>query len=145
MKKYIALAILIIYSLNSTGQPGTKVKELFRDRYTVQGGRYGHPYTTFDNTTGRSFEEIVNQIRKRIKDEKPNSDDKRPIFLAYQKVYTNAIEPRPTDDGMITYNSLGKPTIPSRLALWAKNNAFVMLVGLNGNASRLRSFRLAKD
>jgi hypothetical protein len=45
--------------------------------------------------------------------------------------------PRPVDDGMITYNALGKPTIPSRLALWAKNNAFVMLVGLNGNAYTL--------
>jgi hypothetical protein len=129
MKKCIALAILIICSLNSTCQPGTKVKELLRDRYTVQGGRYGHPYTTFDNTKGKTSEEIVNQIRKRIKDEKPNSDDKRPIFLAYQQVYDSAMLPRPVDDGMITYNALGKPTIPSRLALWAKNNAFVMLVG----------------
>jgi hypothetical protein len=130
MKKCIALAILIICSLNSTCQPGTKVKELLRDRYTVQGGRYGHPYTTFDNTKGKTFEEIVNQIRKRIKDEKPNSDDKRPIFLAYKLVYDNALSPRPTDDGMPNTGISG-------LARWAKSNAFVMLVGLNGNGDSL--------
>ena len=114
-------------------QPGTKVKELYRDRYLVPNGNYGHPYTIFDKNTNKSFDKIIEEIRIRIIKEKSSG----PVFRAYQKVYTNAIEPRPTDDGMITYNALGKPTIPSRLALWAKNNAFVMLVGLNGNAYTL--------
>jgi hypothetical protein len=138
MKFYFYLVcILKLFLMNSLGaQPGTKVKELFRDRYTIPNGIYGHPYSIFDKHNQNDFQLTIFEIRKRITIESPDSI-LGPIFLAYQKVYTNALSPRPTDDGMITYNALGKPTIPSRLALWAKNNAFVMLVGLNGNGDTL--------
>jgi hypothetical protein len=119
-------------------QPGTKVKELFRDRYTVTNGNYGHPYSIFDRNNGYSTEQTIQNLRVRlIKESDYQNDMDKPVFLAYKQVYDSAMLPRPVDDGMITYNALGKPTIPSRLALWAKNNAFVMLVGLNGNAYTL--------
>ncbi|MBU3663807.1 MAG: hypothetical protein FGM41_11515, partial [Bacteroidetes bacterium] len=116
--------------MNSLGaQPGTKVKELFRDRYTIPNGIYGHPYSIFDKHNQNDFQLTIFEIRKRIKIESPDSI-LGPIFLAYQKVYNNAIEPRPTDDGMPNTGISG-------LARWAKSNAFVMLVGLNGNGDSL--------
>jgi hypothetical protein len=111
-------------------QPGTKVKELLRDRYIVEDGNYGHPYTLFDKNSNSLLLNLEN-IRNRINIENsPVPQNRGPIFLAYQKVYDNALSPRPTDDGMPNTGISG-------LARWAKSNAFVMLVGLNGNGDSL--------
>jgi hypothetical protein len=130
-RKFLLLVHLFLIIGNLGAQPGTKVKELYRDRYSVTNGRYGHPYTTFDLHNGHSFSETIEITRKRLKDEKLEEEDNlKPIFLAYKLVYDNALSPRPTDDGMPNTGISG-------LARWAKSNAFVMLVGLNGNGDSL--------
>ena len=114
-------------------QPGTKVNELLRDRYTVSNGNYGHPYTIFDKNNDSKFDESLIAIRNRIKNEKLDTTiaiSEKVIFSTYKKVYDNALSPRPTDDGMPNTGISG-------LARWAKSNAFVMLVGLNGNGDSL--------
>jgi hypothetical protein len=82
------------------------------------------------------LDKAIEKIRERIKKE-DSVGMEGPIFLAYQLIYTNALSPQPIDSGLLTYNFEGKPIGPSGLALWAKNNAFVMLVGLDGEGDSL--------
>ncbi|MFN7313698.1 MAG: hypothetical protein ACK5UI_09480, partial [Bacteroidota bacterium] len=59
---------LILYSQkNCTGY-----EELNRKRHKIDGGTYGHPYTTFDTKNGRSFEQTIKQIRMIIIRERVN-------------------------------------------------------------------------
>jgi hypothetical protein len=131
--KLIILWILVMASNIAIAQPGTKVNELLRDRYTVSNGNYGHPYTIFDKNNDSKFDESLIAIRNRIKNEKLDTTiaiSEKVIFSTYKKVYDNALSPRPTDDGMPNTGISG-------LTRWAKSNAFVTLVCLNGNAYTL--------
>ena len=131
MKLLFTLSICIFINRFSYCQPGTKVKELYRDRYTVDGGNYGHPYSTFGLHNNKTIFQTIESIKVRINTEKNLPDSlSKAIFLAYKQVYDNALSPRPTDDGMPNTGISG-------LARWAKSNAFVMLVGLNGNGDTL--------
>lgn len=128
---------LLIENVNS--QPGTTKEEFNRKRHWV-GGTYGHPYTMFDRHNELSFKNTINKIKVRIKSENIVGNE-GPVFTAYQLVYNNAMQSRPLDNGIRHGNG------PSDLALWAKNNAFVMLVGLNGNGDTLslHERQLCKD
>jgi hypothetical protein len=84
----------------------------------------------FDRHNGKSFEQTVLDLRKRIINEFDSTGNSGPVFTAYQLVYDSAMKPMPTDNGMPKDG-------PSDLALWAKNNAFIMLVGLNRTADTL--------
>ncbi len=115
----------------------TNVEELFRKRHTIQGMTYGHPYTTFDrhNENYKNLQNAINNIRKKIIEEKASLG---PIYTAYKDIYNNAISGRPADNGLSITFSDGSVE-KSYLAAWAKDNAFVFLVGLNANGLKLDS------
>lgn len=128
--KHLIILILITIVNKVIGQPSTEVEELFRKRHTISGMSYGHPYTTFDthNLNYVDLPNAINNIRKRIIKEKGKPLAESPIFTAYQDIYKNATDPMPTDNGMPKNGISG-------LALWAKNNAFVFLIGLDSNGN----------
>ncbi len=128
MKHFIYTLVLLSISLGAKAQLGTKVKEFNRGRLQIIGSNYGHPYTMFDKHNGKSFEETIDSIRSRIKLEKGKPNDF--IFKSYELIYTYSQLPMPSDNGM-PYDAI------SALASWAKNNAFVMLVGLDGKGNDL--------
>jgi hypothetical protein len=127
MKKLSYLILLFSIQIsNLVAQPCTNVEEFNRKKHRV-GGTYGHPYTMFDRYNGLSLLQTIDNIRHRIKNEnKP--DFKGQVYLAYQQVFNNAVGAMPKDDGMMTADGN-----VSNLALWAKNNAFVFLIGLDGD------------
>ena len=129
IKKLALIFLIYLIALTSIAQPGTKVKELKRKRHWL-GGTYGHPYTTFDRYNGKAFEETIKEVRRRIKQEIFPSGEPGPVAKAYQQVYNHANTTMPSDNGMPS-------TGVSELALWAKNNAFVMLIGLKLNGETL--------
>jgi len=129
-------AIFIIYFTSfvaflSNAQPCTKVKELNRKRHKIDGSTYGHPYTTFDKHNGLTFQETIENIRAKIKYEY-HPTNPGPIYSAYKLVYENASSTRPSDNGMSNEGV-------SALAQWAKNNAFVFLIGLNAQGLKIDS------
>ena len=77
----------------------------------------------FDSHNGKTFLQTIINIRNRIYNEK---DIAGQVYLAYQQVFNNAVGAMPKDDGMMTADGN-----VSNLALWAKNNAFVFLIGLD--------------
>jgi hypothetical protein len=79
----------------------------------------------FDSHNGKTFLQTIINIRNRIYNEK---DIAGQVYLAYQQVYNIAVGAMPKDDGMMTADGN-----VSNLALWAKNNAFVFLIGLDGD------------
>jgi hypothetical protein len=107
----------------------TNVEELFRKRHTIQGMTYGHPYTTFDrhNENYKNLQNAINNIRNKIIEEKSSLG---PIYTAYEAIYKNAKSDRPADNGLSITFSNGKVE-KSYLAAWAKDNAFVFLIGLD--------------
>jgi len=119
MKNLAIFLFLITLKIAAFAQPCTKVEELNRKRHKIEGSTYGHPYTTFDRHNGRTFQQTIDIIRNRIINEKFNG----PIYSAYKLVYENASSTRPSDNGMSNEGV-------SALAQWAKNNAFVFLIGL---------------
>jgi hypothetical protein len=127
MKHVFATLLMLFISIGTYCQLGTKVKEFNRGRLQIAGSSYGHPYTMFDVHNGKSFEATIDSIKSRIKSEKLKQE---PVFLAYEQIYNNTQGPMPEDNGMPNDKV-------SELALWAKNNAFVMLVGLDGNGNDL--------
>jgi hypothetical protein len=118
----IIAAILILGTLKA--QNCDAPDELFRKRHTIDGMIWGHPYTTFDRNNKATFEQTIQKIRNRIIDEKPNGS----IFKTYQTLYLNAAGPMPADNGMPNDGVSYK-------AAWAKNNAFVFLIGLDGSGN----------
>jgi hypothetical protein len=133
MKNLILTIITVLLLLNSFAQPCTTVKEYNRKRHKIDGSTYGHPYTMFDRHNGLTFVETIINIRVRIIKERllPDSLDK-PVYTAYKMVYNYAITPKPNDNGM--------PDDYSNLAVWAKFNAFVMLIGLDEKSSQFKVF-----
>lgn len=124
MKSKCVFILILLISNIVVSQPCTNVKELYRKRHNV-GGPYGHPYTVFDKHNGKSFIETIVDIRKKlILESKISGDKKGPLFDTYNLLYTNATSTMPPDNGMPN-------DVVSELALWAKNNAFVFLIGLD--------------
>jgi hypothetical protein len=124
MKRYFT-AILLLLTVNVISQPCTKVEELTRKRHQIGGSTSGHPYTMFDRHNGKTFDFTIKDIRKRIINEFHPANP-GPVCAAYQQVFNNAVGAMPKDDGMMTADGN-----VSNLALWAKNNAFVFLIGLD--------------
>jgi len=124
MKFFLILIFVSILNVNIIAQPCTNVEEFNRKKHWV-GGTNGHPYTMFDSHNGKTFLQTIINIRNRIYNEK---DIAGQVYLAYQQVYNNAVGAMPKDDGMMTADGN-----VSDLALWAKNNAFVFLIGLDGD------------
>jgi hypothetical protein len=133
--------------MKTFSQGCTDIEELLRKRHTISGMTYGHPYTMFDrhpSTTTKlpgqrgpittftnfSMDSVISNIRKRIISENI-PENEGPIFKAYQKIYANAKEFKPSDNGLPNTKSI------SQLAIWAKNNAFIFLVGLNDTSALL--------
>jgi len=142
MKKQLVLLILVFLSLQLFAQPCTKVNELNRKRHQVNGMIYGHPYTTFDRHNGKTLPETIDIIRARIKREIGNKDNS--VLSAYKLIYNHANTYLPPNSGNIQDDGLikvvtgeGGGSTPSDRALWAKNCAFVMLIGLDGNGDSL--------
>ncbi len=129
MKQYILTQILIFASLVLSAQLGTKVKEFNRGRLQIAGSSYGHPYTMFDKHNGKTFEETIKLVKARINLEFDTAFN-LPVKESYKLIYTYSQLPMPSDNGM-PYDAI------SALASWAKNNAFVMLVGLDGKGNDL--------
>lgn len=129
MKKILFTICFVSLIKFSFGQSCHDVKELLRKRHTISGMTYGHPYTMFDRHNKLSLDSIISNIRNRI-----NSNDT--IFQeAYSKIYTNAKLNMPLDNGIIN------GTDKSALAIWAKNNAFVFLIGVDGNGAKLDTIK----
>ncbi len=131
MKTFTTICVIVFTTFYAVSQPCTIIKELNRKRHKIEGSTYGHPYTTFDRHNGIGFQKTIENIRKKIIEESPENVN-GPIYTAYKLLYIFASKPMPTDNGMHNES-------PSELALWAKNNAFVVLIGLNGNAESCRS------
>lgn len=137
--KRILQILLLIYSLTinySFCQPCTKLDELTRKTHSVDGKMYGHPYTTFDRHNGKYFSQTINLIRARIKREKSDGF----VYKSYKLIYDHANSNLPPNIGNIQDDGLIKEVLvdgggssASERALWAKNCAFVMLIGLDGN------------
>jgi hypothetical protein len=106
-------------------------EELVRNRLTGDEKIYGHPYTMFNKRyTGFNLDSEIAYIRKQIQDESklPN---KGPVYLAYTDIFDLANNSRPDDyisDETDDY---------SKLAVWAKYNAFVLLIGLNATGGKV--------
>ncbi len=128
MKHFYSSLFLLLVCFGAKSQISIKIKELNRGRLQIAGLNYGHPYTMFDKHNGKSFEETIESIRGRIIIEKDTSINS--IFKSYEQIYNNTQNPMPSDNGMPD-NTI------SALALWAKNNAFVMLVGLDAAGNEL--------
>lgn len=136
-KTILVFISLCFYSLINA-QSCTDVKELLRKRHTIKGMTYGHPYTTFDrhNENYKNLDNAIDNIRKNILKDKSIStveELRGPVYKAYKAIYNNAVAPMPDDHGIITIAHDDK----SYLAIWAKNNAFVFLIGLDGFANPL--------
>lgn len=130
MKKILFTICFVSLIKFSFGQSCHDVKELLRKRHTISGMTYGHPYTMFDRHNGYALDSMISNIRLKFKKDTT-------VRNAYQKIYTNAIANMPTDDGILTFikdkDGNVKGTDKSALAIWAKNNAFVFLIGVDGN------------
>jgi hypothetical protein len=126
MKLIFTITLILIFT-NSQSQNCHKVKEIVTNRHEPNGHTKSYPYTLFDRHNGVTFQQTINKIRVRIYSEKPTNGD---IYLAYQIIHEIANRPRPIDDGMPNTGISG-------LTRWAKSNAFVTLVCLNGNAYTL--------
>ncbi len=140
--------MLIVCFIQANSQTCTSVKELNRKRHKIEGSTYGHPYTTFDRHNGLTFHETIKNIRKNIINELLDSNKsilQKPIYTAYKQLYERAIQSMPsnveneTDNGLITVKTANGNTVegPSARAFWAKENAFVFLIGLNANGEAL--------
>jgi len=124
MKSLILFTILFVVSCEVFSQPCTNVEELHRKKHFVDGRLLGHPYTMFDKHNNLTFDQTIGNIRNRIRSEKLLADTlAKPVYSAYKLVYENASSTRPSDNGMSNEGV-------SALAQWAKNNAFVFLIGL---------------
>lgn len=125
MKKIFIILTILLNVIYLKSQSCTDVEEWLRKRHTISNMTYGHPYTTFDRHNQKSLSETIKIIRNRIISESPD-DVNGQVFQAYKAIYNNAIKAMPSDNGMSN-------EAVSELALWAKDNAFVFLVGLDGN------------
>ncbi len=139
MKNVLTLLTIIVGS-NVWAQIDecTGYNELYRGRHKVDGMSYGHPYTTFDRHNQVSFIETLSRIRVNIANS-PMGDD-NPVRIAYKTAYDNAILSRPTlnsENGLYQTTSSGRQS--TVLPFWGKNNAFVFLIGLDGQGRNLDS------
>jgi hypothetical protein len=132
-KNFIIILLIASNILDVFSQPCTNIEELTRKRHQIGGSTQGHPYTMFDRHNGLSFDSTIKNIRHRIwKEYDPINSKHGPVYLAYQNVCDNANLPMPTDNGM-DVNAV------SSLAVWAKNNAFVFLIGLDRDGNFMDS------
>ena len=130
--KLLLLFLFIVLFTNSSYSQGTIEREWTRKRHNIKGGNYGHPYTIFDRHENDTIQNLIYRIRNRILIEKQKSEkEPRLVFLTYERIYNSAIDNHLNSDK-------GFPkTGVSKLALWAKNNAFIFLIGLDSNAQPL--------
>jgi hypothetical protein len=132
--KLIITILLVIISLELVAQPCTNTEEYLRKRHQINGMTNGHPYTIFDRHNGKSVMQTLNSIRENIM---KDILIEGALSEGYLKIYQNATSTMPTDDGLRT---IGRTTTSySQKAVWAKNNAFVFLVGLDASGRRLDS------
>lgn len=117
--------LLILISVKSESQNCDAPDELFRKRHIIDGMTWGHPYTTFDRHNNLTIDQIISNIRSKIIEEVSNNGS---IFKAYQTLYLHAAGPMPADNGMPNDGVSYKAT-------WAKNNAFVFLIGIDGSGN----------
>lgn len=131
MKLIFTITLILIFT-NSQSQNCHKVKEIVTNRHEPNGHTKSYPYTLFDRHNGVTFQQTINKIRVRIYSEKPTNGD---IYLAYKIIHEIANRTRPIDEGMMSLNAEDKPNAPSSLAVCAKYNAFIFLVGLDENGN----------
>lgn len=92
--------------------------ELNRKRLKFDDMRYGNPYTLIDRDRFPDANTAFNEIRKVLQSEKNNE-----LRLSYSKMFSEAIGLRPASGGN------WDPDV-SELAIWAKYNAFIYVIGL---------------
>jgi hypothetical protein len=110
MKLFFTLSLILIISIIHS-QNCHNVKEIISNRHAIIGHTKGHPYTLFDRQIDITFQETINNIRKRIILEKDSAD----IFFAYKAIFTKAQENRPSDGGLYNLKTNGDPGAPSSL------------------------------
>ncbi len=134
----ILLACLFSVCLQAQIDECTGYDELNRGRHKISGMTYGHPYTTFDRHNGLRLENTLNIIRQKI--QKESNKDIRPINNAYKTVYDNANKSIPnSDDDNGLRKLIDGDFYDSEIPVWGKNNAFVFLIGLDGQGRSLDS------
>jgi len=109
MKLIFTLTLILIFT-NSQSQNCHKVKEIVTNRHEPVGHTKNHPYTFFDRHR-ETFQKTINEVRKRIFNDKPNGD----IYKAYVTIYNKANENRPSDGGLYNLKTNGDPGAPSSL------------------------------
>jgi len=143
MNKVVVLFLLSLIAIKQFAQPCTKLDELYRKIHTVEGRTYGHPYTIFDRHNGLTLDFTIKNIKENINQQSKEAP-KGDVFQAYQQIYNHANSYLPPNSGNIQDDGLIKEVLvdgggssASERALWAKNCAFVMLIGLDGNGDSL--------
>ncbi len=130
MKKRLTLIMFLLSILfKANSQNCDAPDELFRKRHIIDGMTWGHPYTTFDRHNKLTLEQTIQNIREKIIQEKSK---KGSIYKAYQIIYEDAKKQMPSDNGMPNDGLSYK-------AAWAKNNAFIFLIGLDDNIQKIDS------
>lgn len=94
--------------------------ELYRGRLKVEGMSYGNPYTLMDRRIFSDPNDGYKAIRTTLMDDK---NDVLRIDL-YKVCYDFALQPMPSSGGNWERDY-------SRLAIWAKFNAFVFVIGID--------------
>ncbi len=136
LKLSLIALMLLLNTIIKAQDNCTGYDELNRKRHQIAGGQYGHPYTIFDRKNGFPFDSTIQIIRATIITASLNID-KGPIYETYKGLYKDAIKPiNTTDDDGFKKKVNGVYTF-SELPYWAKNNAFVFLIGLDSNGNYL--------
>ena len=110
--------------------------EFVKNRLMGDGNFYGHPYTMFNKRLPNfSIQNELENIRIEIKKEY-NLPEKGSVYKSYEDILFLANKPRPADADADATDDY------SKLAVWAKYNAFVLLVGLDaqGNLINTRTY-----
>lgn len=107
-------------------------EELVKNRLMGDDQIYGHPYTMFNKRNPDFKIEVeVAYIRAQIQYEK--SKNPKPVYDVYFKILTEANSPRPADANADATDDY------SKLAVWAKYNAFVFVIGLDAQGNPMNT------
>ena len=108
-------------------------EELVKNRLTGEGNYYGHPYTMFNKRMPNfNIQNELEYIRIQIKKE-ARILEKGSVYEAYEKVLALANTPKPAEVNADATDKF------SKLAQWAKYNAFVLLIGLDAQGNPMNT------
>lgn len=153
MNKLIVILVAILATTNLFGQKTQK--NIKKEQRHITQERYGtgqykeddginyqnYPYTTFNRNTSLSFQDQLEVIRKAIKQGYNQDAAKRNDFSSiYSDIYNKVMNPIPWGSSNDANGNDYKDGLEDiGLAAWAKNAAFVYLIGLTADTMQISS------